>query len=50
MGSSPSAPTKKYLVRLDPELRQAIERRADAEGTTTSDIIRRALRRFLEVA
>lgn len=37
-------------VRLDPELRAAVEERARADNTTTSDIIREALRRFLHVA
>ncbi|MGI8513833.1 MAG: ribbon-helix-helix protein, CopG family [Acidimicrobiia bacterium] len=37
-------------VRIDPELRAAIEARAEAEHTTTSEIIREAIRRFLEVA
>lgn len=37
-------------VRIDPELRAAIEARAQADQTTTSEIIREALRRFLEVA
>lgn len=37
-------------VRIDPELRDAIEARAKADRTTTSEIIRQALRRFLEVA
>lgn len=37
-------------VRIDPELRAAIEARAEADHTTTSEIIREALRRFLEVA
>ncbi len=37
-------------VRIDPELRAAIEARAKAEHTTTSEVIREALRRFLEVA
>ena len=45
-----SGPAEVVPVRLDPELRRAIEKRADAEGTTTSEIIRRALRSFLEVA
>lgn len=45
-----SGPAEVVPVRLDPELRRAIESRADAGGTTTSEIIRRALRRFLEVA
>ena len=37
-------------VRIDPELRAAIEARAEADHTTTSEVIREALRRFLEVA
>jgi predicted transcriptional regulator len=37
-------------VRIDPELKAAIEERAEADHTTTSEIIREALRRFLEVA
>jgi hypothetical protein len=36
--------------RLDPELGAAVEARATADQTTTSDIIREALRRFLDVA
>jgi predicted transcriptional regulator len=37
-------------VRLDPELRAAVEARATAEQTSMSEIIREALRRFLKVA
>lgn len=37
-------------VRLDPELKKAVETRAESEQTTTSEIIREALRRFLDVA
>ena len=37
-------------VRIDPELRAAIEARAEADHTTTSEVISEALRRFLEVA
>jgi predicted transcriptional regulator len=37
-------------VRIDPELRAAIEARATADHTTTSEVIREAIRRFLEVA
>jgi hypothetical protein len=37
-------------VRLDRELRAAVEARASAEQTSTSEIIREALGRFLEVA
>jgi hypothetical protein len=45
-----SAPAEVVPVRLDPELRAAVEARATADQTTTSDVIREALRRFLEVA
>jgi len=43
-------PAEVVPVRLDPDLKQAVEARADADHTTTSDIIRRALRLFLDVA
>lgn len=36
-------------VRIDPELRAAIEARAEADHTSTSEIIRQALRKFLDV-
>jgi hypothetical protein len=45
-----SGPADVVPVRIDPELRAAIEARAEAERTTTSEIIREALRRFLDVA
>jgi uncharacterized protein (DUF4415 family) len=45
-----SAPSEVVPVRLDPDLRRAVEARAEAEQTTTSEIIRAALRRFLDVA
>ncbi len=45
-----SGPADVVPVRIDPELRAAIEARAEAEHTTTSEIIREAIRRFLEVA
>ena len=45
-----SGPADVVSVRIDPELRTAIEARAKAEHTTTSEIIREAIRRFLEVA
>jgi predicted transcriptional regulator len=44
-----SGPADVVPVRIDPELRAAIEARAEAEHTTTSEIIREAIRRFLEV-
>jgi hypothetical protein len=45
-----SAPSEVVPVRLDPDLRQAVEERAATEHTTTSEIIRLALRQFLDVA
>ena len=45
-----SAPGEVVPVRLDPELRSAIEARADADDTNSSEIIRRALRAYLDVA
>ena len=35
---------------LDPELRDQLLERAKTEGTTTSEVIREALRRFLKAA
>lgn len=43
-----SGPADVVPVRIDPELRSAIEARAEADHTTTSEIIREALRRFLD--
>jgi len=45
-----SAPSEVVPVRLDPDLKQAVEARAEADHTSTSEIIRQALRRFLDVA
>jgi hypothetical protein len=42
-----SAPADVVPVRLDPELRAAVEQRAAADATTSSDVIRRALREYL---
>ncbi len=42
-----SAPASVVPVRLDPELKGAVEARAKADDTTTSEIIRAALRKFL---
>jgi hypothetical protein len=47
LGSSPASVES---VRLDPELRLELLQRARSEGTTTSEIIREALRRFLRTA
>lgn len=45
-----SGPAEVVPVRIDPELKAAIEARAEADSTTMSEIIRAALRRFLDVA
>jgi hypothetical protein len=45
-----SAPASVESVRLDPELRDQLLERAKTEGTTTSEVIREALRRFLKAA
>ncbi|MEX1005143.1 MAG: ribbon-helix-helix domain-containing protein [Acidimicrobiia bacterium] len=45
-----SGPADVVPVRIDPELRAAIEARAKSEHTTASEIIREAIRRFLAVA
>ena len=45
-----SAPAEVVLVRIDPELKAAIDARAAADHSSTSEVIREALRRFLEVA
>ena len=44
-----SGPAQVVPVRIDPELRAAVTARAETDGTTTSEIIREALRRFLDV-
>lgn len=45
MGSSAASVES---VRLDPELSEALRRRAEEEGRTSSDVIRAALRRYLK--
>jgi hypothetical protein len=45
-----SGPAESLPVRLDPELREALDGRAATENTTASDIVREALRRYLEVS
>ncbi|MEJ7567997.1 MAG: hypothetical protein WKF41_07000 [Gaiellaceae bacterium] len=37
-------------VRLDPDLREALARRAERDHETASSVIRKALRRYLDVA
>ena len=43
-----SGPADTLPVRLDPELRKAVDDRAAAEHTTASDVVREALRRYLK--
>ncbi len=45
-----SGPADVVPVRLDPELRAALASRADSEHTSASDVIRQALRAWLDVA
>jgi Ribbon-helix-helix protein, copG family len=47
MGSGPAEP---FPVRLDPELRAALDHRAAHDETTASEVIRSALRRYLRVS
>ena len=42
-----SAPAEVVPVRIDPELKAAIDARAAADETSTSEVIREALRRYL---
>ena len=45
-----SAAASVESVRLDPELREALARRARRDKETASSVIRKALRKYLEVA
>jgi len=45
-----SGPADMVPVRLDPELRVAVDERAAADNTTTSEVIRRALREYLRAS
>jgi hypothetical protein len=45
-----SAAASVESVRLDPELRQALMRRAERDEETTSSVIRKALREYLGVS
>ena len=47
MGSGPASVVP---VRIDPELKAAIDARVAADHSSTSEVIREALRRFLDVA
>ncbi len=45
-----SAPAEVVPVRLEPELKRAVDKRAEADHLSASEIIRRALRKYLDVA
>lgn len=45
-----SGPAETFPVRLDPELREALDHRAEHDETTASEVIRSALRRYLRVS
>lgn len=44
-----SGPAKVESVRLDPELREALQRRAERDEVATSTVIRKALRQYLSL-
>jgi hypothetical protein len=44
-----SAAASVESVRLDPELRHALTQRAERDHETTSSVIRKALRKYLQV-
>lgn len=44
-----SGPADTLPVRLEPELRKAVDDRAAKDQTTASDVVREALRRYLKV-
>jgi hypothetical protein len=44
-----SAPASVESVRLEPELRDALAKRAKRDDETTSSVIRKALRQYLKV-
>lgn len=45
-----SGPADTLPVRLEPELRKAVDDRAARDHTTASDIVREALRKYLKVS
>lgn len=45
-----SGPADSLPVRLDPELRKAVDDRANADHTTASAVVREALRHYLKVS
>ncbi len=45
-----SGPATVESVRLDPQLRERVARRAEEEGISVSEVIREALRHYLEAS
>lgn len=45
-----TGPADSFPVRLDPELREALDKRAAKDRTTASDVVREALRTYLKVS
>jgi len=45
-----SGPAEGLPVRFDPELREALEHRAQQEGVSAGEVVRRALRQYLRSA
>ncbi|HET6964013.1 MAG TPA: CopG family transcriptional regulator [Acidimicrobiales bacterium] len=43
-----SGPAEGLPVRFDPELRQALEERAQADGISAGEVVRRAVRKYLK--
>lgn len=46
---NPAGPEVVFQIRLEPELHFVLEERADAEGVTPSEMVRRILRKHLPV-
>lgn len=45
-----TAPAKSFPVRLDPDLRAALDDRAERDERSASEIVREALRRYLDAS
>jgi predicted DNA-binding protein len=45
-----AAPAKSFPVRLDPDLRAALDERAEHDGRPASEVIREALRQYLDAS
>lgn len=43
-----SGPADGLPIRFEPELRQALEERAQADGVSAGEVVRRALRKYLK--